>query len=147
MKPFIRTAYDDGDYVHAGLDFVDPHTGEVEKSLTDQSQMDDCDINILMQRYGKSGVVVVNSKPAAYGDITDVKSFQEAKNIFIQAEAAFASLDAKVRKEFDNDPVKFLDFMENLDDSNKDTAIRLGLITEPRSLDPAPEEVKPKDEA
>ena len=79
MKPFIRTAYDDGDYVHAGLDFVDPHTGEVEKSLTDQSQMDDCDINILMQRYEKSGVVVVNSKPAAYGDITDVKSFQEAK--------------------------------------------------------------------
>lgn len=138
-KTKIRTAYDD-DYHDPGINFVDPHTGEVEKSLTDQSQMDDCDINLLMARYEKTGVITTTKQTPAYGDVSDLKSFQEAQNIFIQAQNAFMSLDAKVRKEFDNDPAKFLDFMDNLEE-NKSEAIRLGLITEEQPpADPPPAE-------
>lgn len=126
----IRTAYDD-DYIDPGINFVDPHTGEVEKSLTDQSQADDCDINLLMKRYEKSGVIVTNSQSPSFGDVSDLKSFQEAQNIFIEANKAFMSLDAKVRKEFDNDPAKFLDHMDKVNDGDKDAiaeAVRLGIM-------------------
>ena len=89
-------------------------------------------------------MLTVNSTPPVYGDVTDLKTFQEAKNVFIEAEKAFMSLDAKVRKEFDNDPAKFLDFMDNLDE-NRAEAERLGLAV-PQEVDqkieapaPAPE--------
>lgn len=79
---------------------------------TRQEFADECDINVLMKRYEKTGILPWDDKAPApqFLDVTDVPSFQDALHIVMEAETAFMSLPAVVRKEFDNDPVKFVEY-------------------------------------
>jgi len=120
----IRTAYDDG-YVDPGVQFVD-RFGEFEVSLTVQSEKDNCDINLLMDRYQKSGILPVMQATPIFGDFTELPDYREAVEIVMKAKASFDSLDAKVRREFNNDPAEFLDFANNPD--NADRMRDLGLM-------------------
>lgn len=96
-----------------GLNFIDPLTGEPEVSQTEQSELENCDINVLMKRYERSGVLPVMKGTAFYGDVASAPSYQEAQNILITAQNAFNSLPSEIRKEFDNDPAKYLAFCED----------------------------------
>lgn len=134
MKVKIHTAYDTPH--DEGVKFLDEF-GEPQKSLTVQSEKDECDVNILMERYAKTGVITMNQAQPRFMDVTDAPTFQEALHIVQQANDAFASLDAKIRREFDNDPVKFLEFIG--DEKNHDRALELGLIeakqAQPKQVD------------
>lgn len=78
---------------------------------TRQEFADECDINILLDRYEKTGVLNhYNQLPAQYLDVSDLPDLAEAINIVDQAAAAFMTLPARVRAEFENDPVKFANF-------------------------------------
>lgn len=70
----------------------------------------DCDINLIMARYRKTGVLPESSKAAAarYGDFSSVPTFMEMQEKIIAANELFAALPAAVRKQFDNDPGAFL---------------------------------------
>lgn len=114
----IRTAYDPSE--DAGISF------EGEKSLTVQSEKDNCDINVLMARYEKSGVLPVMNRPPVYADVFDIPSFQESLETVIAAQNAFDSLDAKVRDRFNNDPAKLIEFLAEED--NYHEALKLGLV-------------------
>lgn len=80
-------------------------------SLTRQEFAEECDINVLMARFESTGVgpQTVTGEPR-YLDLTDVPDLQHAMHVMIEADNAFMTLPAKVRKEFDNDPVKFVEF-------------------------------------
>ena len=54
-KVFIRTPYDDP-YEGKGLQCVTLE-GEPEPVLTVQSEINNCDINVLVERYARSGVI------------------------------------------------------------------------------------------
>lgn len=99
-------------------------------SMTEQSHKDACDINVLMRSYEKDGTIPrgADGQPF-FGDFSEVKDFHSAQIALIEAETAFMSLPARLRSEFDNDPGKLLQFME--DPKNKDRAIELGLIDKP----------------
>lgn len=87
---------------------------------TRQEFAEECDINVLMARYEATGVLTHYSKATPqYFDATDVPDLQRALAIVAHAEDAFMTLPAKVRKEFDNDPVQFVAFAENPDNLAK----------------------------
>nr|QJB19084.1 MAG: internal scaffolding protein [Microvirus sp.] len=102
-----------------------------EPSLTLQQAAAECDINLIVERYAKTGSwTSEGSSPRggspSFGDFTDVADFMTAQNAVIEAQAAFDSLPAKMRKRFDNDPASLLTFLG--DPSNKSEAITLGLV-------------------
>lgn len=97
-----------------------------EPSLTRQEFSEECDINVIMAQYEKTGVIshVVAREPT-YLDLTDIPDFRTAMDMMSEAEKAFMSLPAKVRKDFDNDARNFVDFA--VDPANLDKMREYGL--------------------
>lgn len=111
----------------------------IEPPVTKQSFKDECDINVLMSRYERSGILdFVNENEPYYGDISPI-DFQEAMNIVAKGQSMFEAMPAKLRTRFDNRPEKFLEFIQN--DSNRAEAISLGLVNPPV---PSTSEVSPE---
>lgn len=106
-------------------DFTDQNSNAV--SLTEQSFKDESDANILVSRFQKTGDTSMfrDEAFATYGDFTGCYDMQTALQAIIDAEEAFASLPAKIRKEFDNDPLK-LD--EAITASVSDESVRKRLV-------------------
>ena len=104
-----------------------------EPSLTQQSFAEECDINNIVARYVTTGVLgdplAVPTNSPQYGDFTSVADFHVAQTIIAEATQMFDLLPASIRKRFENDPAQLLAFME--DDSNREEAIKLGLVNSP----------------
>lgn len=101
---------------------------EGEESLTHQEFKEECDINTIMARYVQTGVAPTDARMASYGDFAEAPDFQEAQAILLRAGEQFAALPGPVRARFENDPVKFLEFVH--DSKNLDEAFKLGLLSE-----------------
>lgn len=110
-----------------------------EGGRTHQSFKDECDINRIMARHRKTGIVRQTLARPQYGDFSNLPDYQEAMNTVVQADAMFAELNSEVRNKFENDPQKFLDFCDNPD--NLDEAIRLGIAAKP-APEPVPDPVR-----
>lgn len=109
-------------------------------SRTKQEFRDECDINVLMKRYQKTGLFP--QYPGAvprYVSNIGMPDYQEALGIVMAAKEEFAALNSELRKRFDNDPAKFLEFTNNPD--NADELVKLGLREPPKAA-PAPVEVR-----
>lgn len=89
-------------------------------SLTHQSFKDECDINRILHKYRKTGLIDhVNRYQGQYGDFSEVESFQDALQIVQDANEAFYTLPSELRKELGNDPAAFLDFVKNPENTEK----------------------------
>lgn len=109
-------------------------------SLTRQEFADDADINVIMAQYEKTGVIShINSTPPAFLDLSDVPDLQTAITLIRDSETAFMTLPAKTRAEFDNDPVKFINYAENPE--NIERMREWGLAPKP-DPEPAPQKVE-----
>lgn len=86
------------------------------KSRTRQEFKDECNINVIMKRYEKTGVIShVSNRQPRYVDFGDgVPDFHTAMNMMVDAEAAFMSLPASVRKRFENDPASFVEYASDV---------------------------------
>jgi len=117
-NPFtIRSAY--GPKEHLG------DIGDLGVSLTKQSFTKECDINNIMAKYQKTGAIEhVNKHEASYGFATSI-DFQEALEIIRTGQTMFDELPSSIRTKFDNDPAKFLDFVQ--DENNQAEMVELGL--------------------
>jgi len=92
---------------------------------TRQSMRDECDINLIMAKYTKTGFIDHLSRHGeSYGFATGV-SFHEAMNVVTKADQMFDDLPAVARNRFHGDPAEFLDFVQ--DASNFDEMVELGL--------------------
>jgi len=114
-------------------------------SLTHQSFKDECDINRIMLKWQKTGMVEhANHFQGSYGDFTNVPTdYQEAMNQVINTQEMFSSLPSSIRKRFGNDPAAFLDFVEDPD--NRDEMARMGLLKpQPKVEDVIETDPKPK---
>ena len=96
-----------------------------DESLTQQQFKDEADINTIVNRFMKSGVLPTPVNMPQYIDYEGVFDFQTAMNTVRQADENFMRMDAKVRARFNNSPQEFLEFFGNPE--NIDEAIRLGL--------------------
>jgi phage internal scaffolding protein len=121
-KVFVRNPYNyDMALVsqETGLECQDP-------SLAQQHMKDECDINIIVERFGVTGQIPVTPIEPSYGDFSGVSDYHDALNRIKAADEAFMALPAKVRAKFDHDPNALLQFLQN--DDNRDEAIEIGLI-------------------
>lgn len=99
-------------------------------SMTRQGHKDECDINKIVARFKQVAGPDVLDRLAGYvageyGDFSEVVDYRTALDQISQARASFEALPAIVRKEFDNDPAAFLDFVHNPD--NADRLVEMGL--------------------
>lgn len=102
-----------------------------ETSMTQQNFKQECDINYLLKKYRKTGMMEhFQQYQGNYADLSDVPTYQDALNKVIEAQNAFDTLPAEVRKIFSNDPGAFLEFVDNPD--NLDEMIELGLAQKPQ---------------
>lgn len=116
-------AYGDYDAVEAsnssGLGSFDP-------SQTVQSEKEDADLNVLIERFGVGELVASNVPMPSLSDYSEVLDFSSAMQAIVKGRESFAAMPAKVRARFLNDPQLFLEFCENAD--NRAEAIALGLV-------------------
>lgn len=142
--PFLRTAYNydrNAASDESGIDcqqVVDPETGELvaTPSMAKQSFAEECDINVIVKRFGLSGNLPVGVRMPTFGDFEDVPTYHEAMNAIRAADEAFLSMPAEVRARFGNDPGAFVEFCSL--DSNREEAVRLGLVEPSRATVAAP---------
>lgn len=97
-----------------------------DPSLTKQSMKDECDINKILTKWEKTGVLNhLNTFQGDYGDYLEVQDYHTSLNQVKAAQEAFMSLPAQVRHKFENDPANFLQFVG--DPANLDEMVELGL--------------------
>jgi hypothetical protein len=110
-------------------------------SLTRQEFADECDINKLMAQFEKTGIFpgAMNSATPQYLDVSNVPDLMQAHEILQTATQSFMSLPATVRRDFDNDPIKFISFAENPESLPK---LREWGLAPPPPIDPPPQKVE-----
>lgn len=119
-----------------------------DDGLTQQNFQEETDINNIMAKFAKTGLVDhVNRVAGSYGDFTTVQDYQLHLDQVMAAQTAFMELPATIRRRFDNDPAHLLAFIQ--DPKNRDEAVSLGLINAPPPPEPkkdAPASVKEASE-
>lgn len=119
-----------------GLDF------SKSVSRTKQSFSKDADINTIMAKYYKTGLLVdptvVSSRRPMFGDFSDIGDFHALQLRIASVENRFNLLPSVVRNRFKNDPSLLLSFLA--DPNNDDEAVKLGL--RPKAVSPEPDKAK-----
>lgn len=96
-------------------------------SLTQQHFKDECDINKIIERFTRTGLMPqYPGEDMQYGDYTTSVDYHEAMTIVAQAKQQFEALPSSVRDKFDNDPAKMLDFVSKKE--NIEESVKLGLL-------------------
>ncbi len=95
------------------------------KAMTKQIFKNECNINSIMAKFQKTGMIEHYAKHgASYGEVPSC-SLHEAMNLVADSENTFNELPSSIRKRFNNNPEEFLQFFE--DPKNQEEAIQLGL--------------------
>jgi len=116
------------------------------KSRTHQSFAKDADINNIMMKYQKTGVLgdpsVSSKRVPRWGDFSDIYDFTTQMNRLKAAEADFLTLPSTTREKFNHSVSACLDFIA--DPANVREAVDLGLL--PKDMIQVTESVvKPAD--
>lgn len=130
--PFVRSAYNynrDEASDESALECPEP-------SLTKQEFVEECDINVIIKRFGLGMELPENARVPVNSEFEEVFDFQSAMNAVVNAREQFMLFPAHVRARFHNDPAEMIDFVSNAE--NRDEAIKLGLVPRPRT----PEEIE-----
>ncbi|QXP08653.1 MAG: internal scaffolding protein [Arizlama microvirus] len=99
---------------------------QFEPTLTEQAHKDVCNVNKIIKKYDKTGLISHVSKVnAQYGDVSGME-FRQAVEMIMKVNTEFAAMPSEVRSRFKNDPANLLNFMSN--PLNRDEAIKIGLI-------------------
>lgn len=95
-------------------------------SITEQHHGETVKIHNIIKQHQNTGIVTHFSKQTPqYGDLALAPDFYQAQCIIANAQTAFEEVPATIRKEFENDAGKFLDFIQNPE--NKEEMEQMGL--------------------
>ena len=118
-KTLIRSAY--GEKQKVTITTLD--------ARTEQCHRDECDINKIIAKYDRTGVLThVNDFEARYEDLTGL-DYQTMLNTVANANSMFEGLPSEIRNQFANDPAKFISFMD--DENNNEQMYEMGLKQRP----------------
>lgn len=107
-------------------------------SLTSQEFAEECDINFILEKYKRTGMLThVNKTQGQFGDFTSISDYQTSLNKIMEAHENFELLPSDLRSKFDNDPAKLIDFINN--EKNYDDCVKYGLII-PKHQEPTIQE-------
>lgn len=110
-------------------------------SRTKQAFREETDINNILRKHEK-GLLLdhLNEHQGQYGNFIDAPDYHTALNRIHEAEAAFMTIPAEIRAQFNNDPAQFLAFAQ--DPENIEEMREMGLAPRERSENPVmPQEV------
>lgn len=112
-----------------------------EPSMTKQSHKKECDINNIMAKYQKTGLCdhIARYEPN-YQDVPSI-DYKDAMDKIIEIDTIFGELPSTVRKQFENDPYQFVQFVENPD--NIDALREMGLCKPAQGVETTPEVGEP----
>ena len=110
---------------------------EGDEIRVEQSHKDEVDVNVIVKKHGMELISQVAALQQFTYDTIDGNDFQESMNALLRAKETFSLVPSDIRKEFDNDPAKFMDFVYN--PANKEKLVSMGLAVAP---EPAPAPVK-----
>lgn len=97
-----------------------------QPSLTDVSQQKSTDVNEILLRYQKTGELThLAANRGTYADISEFTDLHTAMSQVRKAQEGFDSLPATLRARFNNEPIKFIEYLQ--DPKNLDESIDLGL--------------------
>lgn len=108
-----------------------------EPTMTVQSEKDNCDINVIMNRYATCGTPLpyrTDGVQPVYADVSELGDYMENYQRCKQAEEMFNALPSALRKELDNNPANLLPFIQNKE--NESRCIEYGLINKPTTEAP-----------
>ncbi len=125
-----------GEKIKVRLDASKP-LREGEPTGAKQSFKNELDVNRKVAKYIKSGAVAPLPNDLSFG-FAPPQTFHEALNLIHDAEDYFQGIPSELRNRFENDPGKFLEFIDSPE--SRDELIELGLI---RSLEEPVEEPAP----
>lgn len=103
-----------------------------EPTMTVQSEKDNCDINVIMNRYATCGTPLpyrTDGVQPVYADVSELGDYMENYQRCKQAEEMFNNLPSALRKELDNNPANLLSFIQ--DEKNKERCYEYGLLNKP----------------
>lgn len=104
------------------------------RTIAQQNAEKETNINTIVSRYRKTGVLtsgLTGGRQPMWVDLTSV-DYQDMLNLVSDIDQQFATLPARTRGRFRNDPYQLVRFVE--DPQNREEAVRLGLLV------PTPEE-------
>ncbi len=100
----------------------------VGESLTQQQFAEECEINNIIRRHDRTGVLEhIARGNAIYGDFSNVTDFSDALDQINQAKEEFLNIPSEIREKFQNDVGQFFKFASNPD--NIDELRELGLAS------------------
>jgi len=107
-----------------------------DKTRTKQAMKDETNINFIMDKFHKTGVIAHENKyEGQYGEFAAI-DYHQAMNTVIRANEMFESVPSNIRKKFDNDPAQFLNFVTN--EENRAEMEKMGLLEPTRPAEPEP---------
>lgn len=95
------------------------------KSLTRQSEAEACDINVIMRRYEKTGILPEGVE-GFFADVSNIGDYRAVQEKLEVGKEIFYQLPAVEREKFRNDVGTFLDFAA--DPGSVPELVRLGLL-------------------
>lgn len=101
-----------------------------DEGRTVQADRNEADINKILARFEKSGMITHLSKETPfYGDVSEFSGLQDCLIKVREADELFMGMSATIRERFENNPVKMVDFLA--DERNREEAISLGMVLPP----------------
>lgn len=117
--------------------YFDPVTDPKAVSMTKQSFREEADINVIMKRAERTGVIgdplAVYDK-GVYGDFSDGADFLTIQNRVLAMNEYFMTLPGEVRAKFNHDPAVMIDFVSN--PANLAESVKLGLVSKDKIPQP-----------
>lgn len=96
-------------------------------SKTQQQFKDDCDVNLILEKYTKGeDITHLSNRQGTYADVSQVDGLLDAHIQLKAAEKAFMQLPAQLRKKLGNNPLALEDYLN--DPENIEEALHYGLL-------------------
>lgn len=118
------------------------------ENRTQQHMRNECNINSIMERYQKTGILTdplrtTNRKPMFDGVHNQNATYHDMCNDVLTIQENFSRIPARIRKRFGNDPDEMMAFLS--DEKNRPEAEAMGLI-DPLPKNPNKQAPEPKKE-
>lgn len=103
---------------------------------TEQAHRDAVNVNNIIKKYARTGTIEhIKYVEPSYIDTTGA-DFKTSLDKVIKIQQKFEEIPANIRKRFDHDPEKFLNFFN--DEKNKEEAVKIGLTRSDWKIEPEP---------
>lgn len=86
------------------------------ETYTQEQYANEVDINTIVRRFGLTREMPSGVAGGAYGDFTGIYDYESALAAVERARSGFLALDPEVRERFDNDPGRYIEYVDGLDD-------------------------------